>query len=70
MPRVVCLDCGEEWVSCCPRCGSEQVLIEREKQTCLFYDWIEGEKRINIREIEDEEWDVLWAEYVRMRGWI
>jgi len=71
---VVCLNCGEKWLSCCPKCGSEQFIIERErereKQTCLFYDWIENKKRINIREINDNEWEVLWAEYVRVRGWI
>lgn len=70
MPRVVCLDCGEKWLSCCPKCGSKEVVFETVKQTCLFYDWIERDKRMNILKIKSKEWDVLWAEYVRIMGWI
>jgi len=70
MPLMVCIDCWETWASSCPKCGSEQFCIKVKTPTCSFYDWLEREKKINLRAIKDEGWDVLWAEYVRIMGWI
>jgi len=65
MPHFVCLDCGEKWLSCCPKCGSEQILFERKKPTSSFYDWIENEKKIiNLKELGDSNWKDLWREYI------
>lgn len=65
---MVCLDCGKQWFCCCPACSSDEILFKTEKPTSGFDEWLKKEKHVSnpaTLRISDEEWAVLWAEYIR-----